>query len=81
MKKKNLPLDRIHYLQFHYSKKFGCDLVVVDIVDKHEDYARFNHLRSTTWREVTCTECLEHLYNKKKKELAAIGEKLGKEWA
>lgn len=80
MRTKNPAIDQVHFLPNHYTKQFGCGIPVAELVDREEDWGAFNRLRSTTWREVNCTGCLERLYQKKKAEAAAIGEKLGKEW-
>lgn len=73
-------LNHVHFLPTHFHARLGCGIAVSDLVNRREDWDRFNKLRSTTWREIDCPECLEHLYQKKKAELAAIGAKLGKGW-
>lgn len=74
------PAKLVHFLPAHFAKKFGCGIRVTELVQPEEDWEKFNKLRSTTWREITCRECLEHLYVKKRAEADAIGEKLGSGW-
>lgn len=71
---------QIHFLTYHHAKKFGCGVEVESVINREEDWGLFNKMRSTTWKEITCRDCLEHLFNVKKKELSALGAKLGREW-
>lgn len=76
MKKK----ETVHLNMTGQKKRFFCGMPILQVCDPEEDWEHFNRVRTTTWKEVTCVDCTEQLYQLKKLELNQIGKKLGPLW-
>lgn len=74
--KRAKPNKNIHLISYHYAATFKCGKRVDEFVDRNEDWAEFNRIRTTTIKEATCRDCLEWAFNNKKKELQEIAKKL-----
>lgn len=79
MAKKKSIEKTVHLVESNQKKRFYCGKPVLTVCDP-DDWEIFQDVTSTKWKDVTCTDCLESLYQLWKCELNQLGAKLGPAW-